>query len=94
MTHNESPQDRVLGETDDREDLSEADEGWTLGPQLAQLLASSDHLDRDISTQVDRRLRARSSMSDVIDLIGLGWSTMKVLLIEDTTPADREAEGL
>lgn len=74
------------------EDLSD-DEPWTLGPQLAQLLASSDRLDRDVSNQVDRRLRGRSAMTDVLDLLSLGWSTMRVLLIDDTTSADSEGEG-
>ncbi|MGB3411374.1 MAG: hypothetical protein WBA45_09245 [Microthrixaceae bacterium] len=87
-----TPPDRSGIESD--EDLAELDEAWTLGPQLAQLFASSDQLDRDVSNQVDRRLRARSAMGDVTDLLGLGWSTMRILLIEDPPPADREAEGL
>ncbi|MGB6057236.1 MAG: hypothetical protein WBF71_03160 [Microthrixaceae bacterium] len=87
-----TPPDRSGVEND--EDLAELDEAWTLGPQLTQLFASSDQLDRDVSNQVDRRLRARSAMADVTDLLGLGWSTLRILLIDDPSPADREAEGL
>lgn len=102
MNTNEQSQDPDMGDEYDAtprvEDVEEIedpdDEVWSLGPQLAQLLASSDDLDREISDQIDRRLRGRSAMSDVLDLIGLGWSTMKVLLITDTSPADSEEEGL
>lgn len=76
------------------EELEELDTIWPLGPQLAQLFESPEQFDRDISDEVDRRLRARSAMGGVLDLLGLGWSTMRVLLIEDPPPADREGEGL
>ncbi|HTO01728.1 MAG TPA: hypothetical protein VL068_13745 [Microthrixaceae bacterium] len=75
-------------------DLDELEQNWALGPQLAQLFESPEEFDREITTQVDRRLRARSTFGSALELVGLGWATMRVLLIEDPPPADRESEGL
>jgi len=68
------------------------DEGL-LGHRLRELLAPEDDLFSQTTHQVDRTLRARSALAVGMDLLGLGWLTMRELLTDEPSRADGEREG-
>lgn len=74
------------------DDELDAHEGL-LGAHLRELLAPEDDLGRQTTHQVDRTLRARSVLATGLDLLGLGWLTMRELLTEEHLRADGESEG-
>ncbi len=72
-----------------------------LGEQLRALLDPAEDLGDRTADDVDRTLRSRSTFAAALELLGLGWWTMRSFLGDDgpdrltdgTTPADRERGG-
>lgn len=88
------------GELDDGEldrELERAD--TELSSRLRELVdhevaaTDGDELRRRTAKDVDRALRARSTLGAALELIGTGWWTATTLLTDDTPPADRGREG-
>ena len=71
----------------------DGDEGL-LGHRLRELLAPEADLGRQTTHQVDQTLRARSVMATGMDLLGLGWLTMRELLTDEPPRADGESGGI
>jgi hypothetical protein len=64
-----------------------------LGEHLRALLAPDQDLERHTTHHVDRTLRGRSVLGTGLDLLGLGWLTMRELLTDEPRRADGEGEG-
>jgi hypothetical protein len=64
-----------------------------LGEHLRALLAPDEGLERHTTHHVDRTLRGRSVLGTGLDLLGLGWLTMRELLTDEPRRADGEGEG-
>ena len=77
----------AMDETDD--DLADGH----LGEHLRALLAPDQDLERHTTHHVDRTLRGRSVLGTGLDLLGLGWLTMRELLTDEPRRADGEGEG-
>ena len=86
--------DAELDHVDERDLDAELDlDEELLGDRLRELLAPEEDLGRQTTHQVDQTLRARSVMATGMDLLGLGWLTMRELLTDEPTRADGEGEG-
>ena len=69
------------------------DHDGELGEQLRALLAPASDLGRQTTHHVDRARRGRSVLGTGLDLLGLGWFTVRELLTDAPRPADGEGEG-
>jgi hypothetical protein len=80
------------------EDMSAVDQALEddtgdLGASLRALLEPPGDIRRRTADVVGRELRGRSAMDLGLDLLGLGWWTVRTILTDDPTPADGEDEG-
>jgi hypothetical protein len=64
-----------------------------LGASLRALLEPPGDIRRRTAAVVGRELRGRSAVDLGLDLLGLGWWTVRTILTDDPTPADGEDEG-
>lgn len=82
----------AVDDEDTLDDELDAHEGL-LGAHLRELLAPEVDLGRQTTHHVDRTLRARSVLATGLDLLGVGWLTMRELLTDEPSRADGESEG-
>jgi hypothetical protein len=69
------------------------DDAAALGIHLRSLLDPDTELTSRTANDVGRALRSRNTTAAALDLLGVGWWTVRALLTDDTRSADRDHEG-
>jgi hypothetical protein len=82
--------DAVADDELDRE-LAAAD--GVLSEQLRALLDPGGDLRRRTADDVDRSLRSTDTLGAALELLSVGWWTVRTVLTDDHRPADRGPEG-
>ncbi len=82
--------DELADEELDRE-LAAAD--GVLSDQLRALLDPGGDLHRRTADDVDRNLRSTDTLGAALELLSIGWWTVRTVLTDDHRPADRGPEG-
>jgi hypothetical protein len=63
-----------------------------LGDRLRQRLDPGDQLHQRAAADVDRALRSRTTLGATVELLGVGWWTLRSLLTDGPDAADRRDE--
>lgn len=86
----------VAGHEDQVADLDDelaATEGRFTG-ELRALLTPGAGINRRTAESVDRALRSRSTGTAALELLGVGWQTLRLFLSDDPSGADLDRGGL
>lgn len=75
------------------EDPGAGDDDWDLGTQFADLFGSENRIREQVFDGVEQKLRTRSALGTVTDLMSVGVETLSHLLNDPGRAADRGSRG-